>query len=113
MTTERATEFGSAWNSRDPDLIASFFADDGVYHASVGPDHRGKTFVGKEEIRKGARIFFDRFPDGRFENLKVVVCGNIGTFQWDFVASDATGKSVTTAGCDLVVTKNAFRKARG
>jgi SnoaL-like domain len=120
MTIERAKEFGSAWNSGNPDLIASFFTDDGAYHASVGPDHLGKTFVGKEEIRKGARIFFDRFPDGRFENLKVVVSGNIGTFEWDFVASDATGKSVTTAGCDLlefrgdmVVKKNAFRKAVG
>jgi ketosteroid isomerase-like protein len=120
MTVERATAFGAAWNSRDPDLVASFFTDDGVYHASVGPDRLGLTFTGKDEIRKGARVFFDRFPDGRFENLKVVVSGNIGTFEWDFVASDATGKSITTAGCDLlefrgdmVVKKNAFRKARG
>ena len=120
MTLERAAEFGSAWNSGDPDLIASFFTDDGIYHASVGPEHLGMTFVGKDAIRKGARIFFDRFPHGRFENLKVVVSGNIGTFEWDFVTSDATGKSVTTAGCDLlefrgdmVVKKNAFRKVRG
>lgn len=120
MTVERATEFGSAWNSGNPDLIASFFADDGVYHASVGPDRLGKTFVGRDEIRKGAKAFFDRFPDGKFENLKVVVQGNIGTFEWDFVASDGTGKRVTTAGCDLlefrgdmVTKKNAFRKALG
>lgn len=120
MTLERATAFGAAWNSGDPDLIASFFTDDGIYHASVGPDHLGKTFLGKEEIKKGARIFFDRFPDGRFENLKVVVAGDLGTFEWDFVASDSSGRSVTTAGCDLlefrgdlVVKKNAFRKARG
>jgi ketosteroid isomerase-like protein len=120
MTIERATAFGAAWNSRDPDLVASFFTEDGVYHASVGPDRLGRTFTGKDEIRKGARVFFDRFPDGRFENLRVVVSGNIGTFEWDFVASDATGKSITTAGCDLlefrgdmVVKKNAFRKARG
>ena len=119
MTFERATEFGSAWNSRDPDLVASFFADDGVYHASVGPDRLGKTYLGKEEIRKGVKAFFERFPDGRFENLKVVVAGNIGWFEWDFVATDASGKSVTTAGCDLlafrgdqVVLKNAFRKAK-
>jgi hypothetical protein len=63
-----------------------------VYHASVGPDRLGATFVGTEEIRKGARIFFERFPDGKFENLKVVVSGTFGTFEWDFVASDATGK---------------------
>jgi len=76
MTLARATEFGLAWNSRDRDLVASFFADDGVYHASVGPDRLGKTYLGKEEIRKGAKAFFERFPDGRFENLKVVVASS-------------------------------------
>ena len=120
MTLERATEFGSAWNSRDPDLVTSFFADDGIYHASVGPDRLGKTYVGKEEIRKGVKAFFERFPDGKFENLKVVVAGDTGSFEWDFVATDTNGKSVSTAGCDLlrfrgdkVILKNAFRKVRG
>jgi ketosteroid isomerase-like protein len=120
MTLERATEFGAAWNSRDPDLIASFFTEDGAYHASVGPDQLGKSYFGKAAIRNGAKAFFDRFPDGRFENLKVAVAGNIGTFEWDFIATDASGKSVSTAGCDLlefkgdmVVKKNAFRKVRG
>lgn len=120
MTVERATEFGSAWNSGDADLVASFFADEGIYHASVGPDRLGKTYVGRDEVRKGVKAFFDRFPDGKFENLKVVVQGNMGTFEWDFVASDASGKRVVTAGCDLlefrddmVTKKNAFRKALG
>ena len=36
MTRERAEEFGAAWNSRDADLVTSFFAENGVYHASVG-----------------------------------------------------------------------------
>ena len=120
MTLGRATEFGSAWNSRDPDLVTSFFADDGVYHASVGPDRLGKTYAGKEEIRKGVKAFFERFPDGKFENLRVVVAGDTGSFEWDFVATDTNGTSVTTAGCDLlgfrgdeVILKNAFRKVRG
>ena len=120
MTLERATEFGNAWNSGDADLVASFFADDGVYHASVGPDRLGMSYFGKEEIRKGVKAFFERFPDGRFENLKVVVADDLGSFEWDFVATDASGKSVTTAGCDLltfrgdkVISKNAFRKAKG
>jgi ketosteroid isomerase-like protein len=120
MTRERAEEFGAAWNSRNADLVTSFFADDGAYHASVGPDHLGKSYFGKENIRRGVQAFFDRFPDGEFENLKVVVAGEIGTFEWDFVATDANGQKVGTAGCDLlqfvgdkVASKNAFRKQRG
>jgi hypothetical protein len=120
MTRERAAEFGAAWNSHNADLVTSFFADDGVYHASGGPDALGKSFVGKDAIRRGVQAFFDRFPDGKFENLKVVVAGSIGTFEWDFIATDASGQKVRTAGCDLlefagdkVLKKNAFRKQRG
>ena len=64
MTIERVTEFAAAWNSRNPDLIASFFTEDGVYHASVGPDHLGRTFVGRAEIRKSAKALFNS-PTGR------------------------------------------------
>ncbi len=117
---ERAEEFGAAWNTGNADLVVSFFADDGAYHASVGPDPLGKSYFGKNNIRRGVRAFFDRFPDGKFEDLKVVVAGDIGTFERDFVAPDAGGNRVRTAGCDLlqfvgdkVETKNAFRKQRG
>lgn len=120
MTRERAAEFGAAWNSHNADLVASFFADDGVYHASVGPDPLGKTYRGRVEVRRGVQAFFDRFPDGQFENLKVQVAGDIGTFEWDFIATDASGQRVRVAGCDLlefagdkVAKKNAFRKVRG
>jgi hypothetical protein len=119
MTLERASEFGAAWHSRDPNLIANFFTEDGVYHASVGPDQLGKSYFGQADLRKGVKAFLDRFPDGRFENLKTVVSGDVGTFEWDFIATDVSGKSVSTAGCDLlqfegdmVVKKNAFRKVR-
>jgi ketosteroid isomerase-like protein len=120
MTRERAAEFGAAWNSRDADLVTSFFAEDGVYHASVGPDRLGKSYFGKQDIRRGVQAFFDRFPDGKFENLKVVVAGDIGTFEWDFVVTAANGQPLRTAGCDLlqfvgdkVAVKNAFRKQHG
>ena len=118
MTRARATEFGEAWNTRDPALIASFFADDGVYHASVGPEHLGKSFQGRDQVREGVAEFFRRFPDGRFDNLKVNLFGSFGTFEWDFVATNAEGQEVVTAGCDLlefegdmIKVKNAFRKA--
>jgi hypothetical protein len=62
MTLERATEFGAAWNSRDPDLIASFFTEEGVYHASVGPDQLGKSYFGKADIRTEPKRFSTAFP---------------------------------------------------
>ena len=120
MTRERAEEFGAAWNSGNADLVTSFFADEGAYHASVGPDHLGKSYFGKENIRRGVQVFFDQFPDGKFKNLKVVVAGDVGIFEWDFVTTGSDGQKVRTAGCDLlrfvgdkVATKNAFRKVRG
>lgn len=119
MTLERATEFGSAWNSRDPDLIASYFTDDGVYHASVGLEHMGASFVGKDEIRKGAQTFFDRFPNGRFEKLQGQGLGRHGLIRMGFVTTEAEGAETRIAGCDLlefvgdkVKTKNAFRKVQ-
>ena len=105
MTRERAEEFGAAWNSGDADLVASFFAEDGVYHASVGPDALGKSYFGKEQIRRGVQAFFDRFPGGKFENLKVVVAGDIGTFEWDFVTTDSerseSANKLAVTSCDL------------
>src|ERR1700683_5362507 len=120
MTPERAGEFGAAGKRHTADLVVSFFAANGVYHASVGPDRLGKSYSGKEEIRRGVQAFFDRFPDGRFENLKVCAAGDIVTFEWNFVATAASGQTTRTAGCDLlefvgdkVAKKNAFRKQHG
>lgn len=119
MTLERAAEFGAAWNSGDADLVASFFAEDGAFHASVGPDPLGRSYIGRDNIRRGVQAFFERFPNGKFENLRVVVAGEIGTFEWDFVTTKADGGTERVAGCDLlkfvgdeVAVKNAFRKQR-
>ena len=50
----------------------------------------------------------------------MIVGGDVGTFEWDFVITDPGSQKVRTAGCDLlrfvgdkVATKNAFRKVRG
>jgi ketosteroid isomerase-like protein len=119
MTLQRATEFGAAWNSRDADKVASYFAEDGEYHASFGPELFGASYVGRDAVRRGVEAFFARFPDGKFEDLQVFVAGDRGTFEWTFVARNADGKLVATHGCDLlefvgdmVKKKNAFRKQR-
>jgi uncharacterized protein (TIGR02246 family) len=120
MTLERATEFGAAWNSHDAEKVASYFDEDGEYHASVGTELLGASYIGRDAVRKGVQAFFNRFPDGKFEDLRVSVAGDRGTFEWTFVAKDANGNVTATRGCDLlefkgdkVVKKNAFRKQRG
>ena len=63
MTPERAEEFGAAWNSGDADLVASFFAEDGVYHASVGPEALGKVISAKSKSVVVFRLFSTDFPE--------------------------------------------------
>jgi ketosteroid isomerase-like protein len=119
MTLERATAFGAAWNSHNVETVVSYFAENGEYHASFGPELLGASYVGRDQVRRGVKAFFDKFPDGKFDDLRVFVAGDRGTFEWTFVAKDADGKTVATRGCDLlefagdkVKKKNAFRKQR-
>jgi uncharacterized glyoxalase superfamily protein PhnB len=34
--------------------------------------------------------------------LKVIVAGDVGTFEWDFVTTDSDGQKLRTPGCDLL-----------
>jgi hypothetical protein len=56
----------------------------------------GRLNLGKEEIQKRVKAFLRVFRR-EIRSLKVVVAGDLGSFEWDFVATDASGKSVTTA----------------
>ena len=99
MTIERVTEFAAAWNSRNPDLIA-------LLHRRRRLSCIRRTGSPRQDVCRQGRNQEEcesafRFPDGTFEDSKVVVQGHIGTFEWNFVASDATGKRVANAGCDL------------
>jgi ketosteroid isomerase-like protein len=108
-----------AWNTRDVDAIVGAFSDDGVFHASVGPELMGSTSVGRDAIRRGVEAFFERFPTGRFEDTTLFVGGDKGYAEWTFVVTGPDGRDVPTRGCDLfefegekIRVKNAFRKAK-
>lgn len=117
MTPERLRAFGEAWNARDVDLVLSFMAPDPSYHASVGSELLGTSYVGREAVRAGVAAFFERYPDGRFDDAAVFVAGDRGAAEWTFTWTDADGSRLRARGCDLfefegdlVRTKNAFRK---
>lgn len=119
MTEERLAAFGEAWNAHDADLVLSFMSDDCVFHASVGPDLLGRTYVGADDVRRGVQAFFDRYPDGRFDDSSVFVAGDRGMSEWTFSWTGDDGARVALRGCDLfefegdlIKVKNAFRKNR-
>jgi uncharacterized protein (TIGR02246 family) len=112
VTAERLAEALEAWNTRDPDRVVAYFADDCAYHASFGPELLGRSYENRDAVREGVRAFFERYPDGRFEDTEVFVAGDRGAAEWTFVA-----EGVRVHGCDLfefegdlIRTKNAFRK---
>jgi hypothetical protein len=114
MTRERLDAFMDAWNAHDVEGIVSFFADDCEFHASVGPELMGASYAGRDEIRKGVTAFFERFPDGRFEDASAWVAGEHGASEWTFVSG-----GTAVRGCDLfefegdrIRVKNAFRKIK-
>ena len=117
MDESRLQAFGEAWNSHDADLVVSYMTDDCVFHASLGPELLGRSYVGAEEVRQGVQTFFDRYPDGRFEDSSVFVGGDRGASEWTFVWTDEAGETRRVRGCDLfafegdrIRLKNAFRK---
>jgi uncharacterized protein (TIGR02246 family) len=120
MTPERLAEALEAWNTRNAERVLGYFADDCAYHASFGSDLLGRSYVGRDEVLDGVRRFFERYPDGRFEDTQVFVAGDRGAAEWTFVATEADGSELRVRGCDLfefdgdlIRTKNAFRKQRG
>ena len=112
MTAERLAEALEAWNTRDAERVLAYFADGCAYHASFGPELLGRSYKGRDAVLEGVRAFFERYPDGRFEDTEVFVAGDRGAAEWTFVA-----EGVRIRGCDLfefegdlIRTKNAFRK---
>lgn len=119
MTEDRLRQFGEAWNAHDVDLVLSFMTEDCCYLASSGSELEGQRYVGREEVRRGVQAFFDRYPDGVFEDSRELVAGDRGASEWTFVWTDEAGSLRRVRGCDLfefegdrIKRKDAFRKVR-
>jgi ketosteroid isomerase-like protein len=117
MTVEILEAFGRALNRRDLDEAMSYFAADGSYQASAGPELDGRSFVGTDAVRAGLEAFLARVPDGRYEDVSFFVAGDRGFGEWTFVGTTVEGAHLRIRGCDLyefsgdkIKRKNAFRK---
>lgn len=112
MKKEILLKFAKAWSDQNIDEIATFFTDDCIYKASVGPEP-GVTYVNKENVMKGIKHMIDHDSGGEsfVDNLKVF--NDFGVWEWVYVFKDKPA----IVGCDLFEFKknhikmiNAFRK---
>jgi steroid delta-isomerase-like uncharacterized protein len=98
-------EYLTAWNDRDADHIASFFAEDAVY------DDRGAGAVatGREQIRQHAARVHRGFPDLSFELVRSAHGESFTAGEWrsrmthrgEFAGLAPTGRRLESAGVDV------------
>jgi ketosteroid isomerase-like protein len=118
VTLELMKTISAAFNSRDVDRICSFFADDGVFCLSRGPEPVGRTLRGKETIRKALADRFVQIPDMRWENEEYILAGDRTISVWTVRGKGADGETLNYQGCDIytfnkddkIVHKNTFWK---
>jgi steroid delta-isomerase-like uncharacterized protein len=94
---EFATRYAAAWSSQDPDLLASFYAEDGKLTVNAG-----EPSVGRMAIAAKARDFMTAFPD-MLVRLDWIECsGTRAVFHWVWTGTNScpggTGRSVALKG---------------
>ena len=101
VTMELLYEIHDAFNSRDADAIAAFFADDATFYMASGPDPDGRAVKGKSAIRK---VLADRFlviPDMSWDFIYGYTAGERAVTVWRVTGNATDGTVLDFQGCDL------------
>ncbi|MCU1500647.1 MAG: ketosteroid isomerase-like protein [Ilumatobacteraceae bacterium] len=72
-------DLNAAWNSHDPEKVASFYADTGAREEFIITHAR---VVGREAIATQVRMYLDAMPDLALSIRKVSWGQNVATFEW-------------------------------
>jgi len=100
-TIDLLLQINAAFNSRDVDRIASFFAEDATFLMARGPEACGRRVHGKDAIRT---VLADRFrviTDMRWDHIDHFVTGNRAVSVWTVTGTSADGEKLEYRGCDL------------
>ena len=119
ITIQFLQAFADAWNRHDVDDLMTFMTDDCVFESSGGDESCGTRYEGREAVRIGYAKAWKDFADARWSDVHHFLSGNRGVSEWIFSGTQADGKRVEVAGCDLftfrdgkIAIKNSFRKNR-
>jgi ketosteroid isomerase-like protein len=118
VTMELMKAISAAFNARDVDRIVSFFAEDGVFCLSRGPEPVGRTLKGKAVIRKVLADRFGQIPDMRWDNEEYILAGDRAISVWTVRGKGGDGEVLNYQGCDIytfgpddkIMHKNTFWK---
>ena len=102
VTIELLQDIIAAFNSRDVDHIASFFADDAVFYASRGKDADGAAIKGKHAIADYVANRFVQIPNMRWEPVYDYVADETRAVSvWIVRGDEANGEKIEARGVDL------------
>ncbi|MGA8072405.1 MAG: ester cyclase [Candidatus Acidiferrales bacterium] len=94
-----AGRYTSAWCSRNPAIVAAFFAP----HGSLSVN--GAAAVGRAAISEVAHGFMAAFPDLLLLMDDIVVHGDLAVYHWTFIGTNTgpggTGRSVRFSGFEV------------
>ena len=98
-------DYLEAWNRRDADAVAAFFADDAVYDDQGA----GQIARGRDQIRAHVARVHAAFPDLHFELVRAAHGDDFTAGEWrsamthlgEFDGLGPTGRAVESRGVDV------------
>lgn len=101
ITMDLLNEIHEAFNSRDADRIAEYFAEDAVFYMASGPEPQGRAVRGRAAIRKVLADRFQVIPDMRWDSEYGYTTGTRAVTVWRVRGRSADGTVLDYQGCDL------------
>ena len=96
-TMELMQQINDAFNARDPERIATFFADDATFFMARGPEPCGRRVHGRDAIKKVLADRFKVIPDDALGSHRSLHHGHPGRLGVDGHRQGApTASSSTT-----------------
>jgi ketosteroid isomerase-like protein len=100
-TPDLMKAINAAFNARDVDRIASFFAEDATFFMARGPEPCGRRVHGRAAIRKVLADRFQVIPDMRWDHLDVFIAGSRAVSVWTVRGEGQDGEKLEYQGCDI------------
>ncbi len=92
---EFATRYAAAWSSQDPELLSSFYSENGLLQVNDSDPS-----VGREEITRTAQSFMSAFPDMVVKLVELRRFGDQVQFHWHWTGTN-TGPGGNGNAVDL------------